>query len=85
MHFAAVQSSTLATVAYDEAGQLLQLEFCNGAVYQQSAVPAIVHQALLGAASRGRYFNQIIRGRFAPCLLSSCQPGQIPAQRRGQG
>lgn len=64
MRITTVESSTLATVAYDEAGKLLQLEFCSRAVYLYSGVPPAVHQALLDAPSRGQYFNRAIRGRF---------------------
>ena len=60
-----VESTTLATVAYDEARELLQLEFCSRAVYLYFGVSATVHQALLAAPSKGRYFNQTIRGRFS--------------------
>jgi hypothetical protein len=70
MRVATVESTTLATVAYDEARELLQLEFCSRAVYLYFGVPAAVHQALLGAPSKGRYFNQTIRGRFLFCLIS---------------
>ena len=69
MYVASVESSTLATVAYDEARQLLQLEFCSQAVYQYFSVPSAVHQALMAAPSKGRYFNQAIRGRFPYRLL----------------
>jgi len=64
MRVATVESSTLATVAYDEARELLQLGFCSHAVYQYFGVPSAVHQALLDAPSKGRYFNHAIRGRF---------------------
>jgi len=66
MRVAAVESTTLATVAYDEARELLQLEFCSRAVCLYFGVPPTVHQALVSAPSKGRYFNQMIRGRF-PC------------------
>jgi len=69
MLVAAVESSTLATVAYDEGRKLLQLGFCSRAVYQYFGVPAAVHQALLGAASKGKYFNHSIRGRFSYRLI----------------
>lgn len=65
MRVATVESSTLATVAYDERREVLQLGFCSGAVYEYSGVPATVPQALLDAPSKGRYFNDAIRGRFA--------------------
>jgi len=64
MRVATVESTTLVTVAYDESQKLLQLEFCSQAVYLYFDVPSTVHQALLGAPSKGRYFNQTIRGRF---------------------
>jgi len=70
MRVATVESTTLATVAYDEAQELLQLEFCSRAVYQYFNVPAVVHQSLLDASSRGRYFNRAIRGRFPYRLIS---------------
>ena len=69
MRVAAVESSTLATVGYDEVRQLLQLEFCSRAVYQYFSVPSAVHQALIVAPSKGRYFNQAIGGRFQYRLL----------------
>ena len=64
MRLVSVESTTLATVAYDEARELLQLEFCSRAVYLYFGVPPAVHRALLDAPSKGRYFNRAIRGRY---------------------
>ena len=64
MRIATVESATLATVGYDEAQELLQLEFGSRAVYLYFGVPAPVYEALLGAPSKGRYFNGVIRGRY---------------------
>lgn len=72
MRVATVDSTTLLTVSYDEARALLQLEFCSRAVYQYFSVPAEVHQSLLAASSKGRYFNQAIRGRFPYRLVFDC-------------
>ena len=65
MNITAVESTTLSTIAYDDARDLLQLEFCSGAIYRYFDVPAAVHADLLCAASKGIYFNRMIRGRFA--------------------
>ena len=70
MNSTAVESITLATVAYDGARERLQLEFRSRAVYQYFGVPAAVHEALLRAASKGSYFNRAIRGRFPYRLVS---------------
>jgi hypothetical protein len=64
MNVTAVESTTLATVAYDDARELLRLEFRSQTIYQYLGVPASVHQALLSSLSKGSYFNQAIRGRF---------------------
>jgi hypothetical protein len=66
MRVTTVESTTLATVGYDETQELLQLEFCSRAVYLYFGVPAAVYQALLDAPSKGGYFNGTIRGRY-PC------------------
>ena len=87
MRVTAVESTTLVTVSYDEARELLQLEFCSRAVYQYFSVPAVVHQWLLDAASKGRYFNQAIRGHFPYRLISdfgaAARLAEIPARCDG--
>jgi len=78
MHVTAVESTTLATVAYDKARGLLQLEFRSRAIYRYFGVAAAVHEALLGAPSKGSYFNRFIRGRFPYSLASNAQAGVRP-------
>jgi hypothetical protein len=57
-------SSSLAFASYWPAEQVLEVGFLSGARYRYWDVPAPVHAALLSAASKGRYFNEAIRGRF---------------------
>lgn len=64
MRVATVESTTLATVGYDETRKLLQLEFCSGAVYLYFGVPGAVRQKLLEAPWKGGYFNEALRGRY---------------------
>ena len=78
MHVTAVESTMLATVAYDRARELLQLEFRSRAIYQYFGVAAAVHEALLCAPSKGSYFNRFIRGRFPYTLASHDQGGVRP-------
>lgn len=81
MNVTAVASSTLATIAYDRTRELLQLEFNSLARYQYFGVPVAVYEGLLGASSKGNYFNQAIRGKFPYCRISS---GQAEAQEQGR-
>ncbi len=59
-----VQSSSLQTVGYDKKTKALEIEFKNGGVYQYFDVPESVYLALIGADSKGTYFQKNIRGRF---------------------
>ena len=59
-----VESSTLLSLGYDEARELLELEFCSGSVYHYFGVPSAVHDLMLTAPSKGSCFNSAIRGHF---------------------
>jgi hypothetical protein len=59
-----VQSTTLASAGHDARAAVLELQFCNGAVYQYFHVPRRVYRDLLWAQSKGGYFNHNIRGRY---------------------
>jgi lysyl-tRNA synthetase class 2 len=82
-----VESSALTLVAYDEARQLLRLEFRNRAVYHYFGVPTAVHEALLEAPSKGGYFHRFIRGRFRYGQASpgrgSLPPSSSAPERQG--
>ena len=74
MFATAVESTTLTTVAYDRAGQVLRLEFRSHAVYCYFRVPPGVYQNLIAADSKGSYFNRYIRGRFPYHKLTDDRP-----------
>jgi hypothetical protein len=59
-----VESSTLGSAGHDAQSAVLELQFRNGAIYQYFLVPPSVYLDLLGARSKGGYFNQNIRGRY---------------------
>jgi hypothetical protein len=59
-----VNSTLLASVTYDVGQSILQLEFCDGAIYRYFAVPAAIPNGLLAADSKGSYFNRKIRNCF---------------------
>lgn len=84
MNITDVASTTLATIAYDDVPRLLRVEFQSGAVYEYFGVPATVHQALLGAPSKGIFFNQAIRGQFSFVRISALGADtQLGQQRPG--
>ena len=70
-----VESTILLALAYDHAREIVRLEFHSRAIHEYYGVPAAVHEALLGAPSKGSYFNRVIRGRFPYALCASEQTG----------
>jgi KTSC domain len=61
----ALHSSWLAAAHYQDQASVLELEFCDGAVYMYFQVPRQIFAELLQAESPGRYFNAQIRKCFA--------------------
>lgn len=61
---AALDSSSLQSVGYSAEVGTMEIAFHNGSRYRYFGVPPHVHQALLGATSKGRYFNAAIRSGF---------------------
>lgn len=61
---APLDSSSLRSVGYLADAGALEITFRSGAVYRYSGVPPHIHQALLDAKSKGRYFNAAIRSNF---------------------
>jgi len=59
-----VESSNLASVGYDAAKQILEIEFNHGGIYQYFDVPQDVYDELMDADSHGRYFVHNIKDGY---------------------
>lgn len=59
-----VSSSNLASIGYDEAGQVLEVEFRHGGVYQYVGVSVAVFDEFMAADSLGRYLAKNIKPRY---------------------
>ena len=71
-----VESSVIRRVEYDEDEQALLVTFSSGLVYRYSDVSDIEYDALLGAPSKGVFFNERIKDRYPFTQVSA---------RRGRG
>ncbi len=60
-----VTSSQIHAVGYDEPTKTLTVQFKSkggpGSTYTYSGVPAEVHQGLMGAESKGKFFGERIK------------------------
>jgi len=51
-----VTSSSIASVGYDDAEQVMEIEFKTGRVYQFPMIPRDKYDALMAAPSVGKYY-----------------------------
>lgn len=65
MRRSAVDSTSIASLGYDPARRLLEVEFHSGAVYLYRDVPPRVCAEVMCAESLGRAFNELVRDRYA--------------------
>lgn len=57
-------STVISKIEYDEANELLRIEFQSGKVYYYLNVPRGVYLTLKTARSKGGYFNKYIKGNY---------------------
>lgn len=62
MHRVPVESSSIDSVGYEK--NVLEIRFRNGGLYQYFDVPEETLVMLMRAESKGRFFNEQIRGRY---------------------
>ena len=65
MNRAAVGSTTVSSIGYDEPSQTLEVEFSNGSVYQYFNVAQEVHERLMNSSSKGQFLHYEIKNAFA--------------------
>lgn len=61
-----VSSSNLKSVGYESG--ILEIEFHGSGIYQYSHVPQSVYEGLMGATSKGTFFNQYIKQGPYTCV-----------------
>ena len=59
-----VVSKVVRSMGYDPSHAVLEIEFVSGRVYRYHMVPQREWDGLLGAPSKGRYFDARIREKF---------------------
>ena len=57
-------SSVIQSFVYDKEEQRLVVRFVSGKVFTYDDVPAKIAEGFRAAASKGTYFNEVIRDRF---------------------
>ena len=58
-------SSVIRSFRYDPKDESLAIRFVSGRRYRYSAVPKAIYEEMVRSSSKGEYFNEHIRDRFA--------------------
>ena len=72
-----IDSSVIASAAYDDDRMVLEIKFRTGRVYHYRDVPRTVYDDLLSSESAGKYFNNVIRPRYDSELVYDPQRPRV--------
>jgi hypothetical protein len=64
-----IPSSALTAAGYSKRHHIMEIEFCNGAIYRYLDVPASVYQEFMGAESKAQYYDWNIKGHYRSLRL----------------
>lgn len=60
-----VQSSNIQAVGYDPATSTIQVQFMSGSTFSYAGVPQETYDGLMASASKGKFFFNEIKGKYA--------------------
>ena len=66
-------STALATAGYSKRLHVMEIEFCNGAVYRYLDVPATVYHDFMSAESKAQYYDWNIKGHYRALRLRTAK------------
>ena len=71
IHREPVSSTALSAAGYSKRLHIMEIEFCNGAVYRYLDVPGAVYREFLSAESKTQYYVRQIKGQYRSLRLRS--------------
>lgn len=60
-----VKSSNVASLGYDSAKKMVEVEFNNGDIYQYNNVPQSQYDRIMMSESIGRAIHAVLRGKYS--------------------
>ena len=64
-----IPSSALTSAGYSKRLHVMEIEFCNGAVYRYLDVPVNVYREFMSADSKAQYYDWNIKGHYRSLRL----------------
>jgi len=84
IHRKPVLSTALAAAGYNRRHRMLEIEFCNGAVYRYLEVPSVTYRKLLSAKSKARYYDSNIKGKYRSLRLRAAESRMVRFSNEAQ-
>jgi KTSC domain len=69
-----IVSRALAAAGYSKRLHILEIEFCNGAIYRYLDVPGDVYRDFLSADSKTQFYDWNIKGHYRSFRLRAAGP-----------
>ena len=69
-----VVSSNIASIGFDAARKVLSVQFASGAIFHYASVDVGLFERLRDAESKGRFFREHVKGRFAAEKMTGSCP-----------
>jgi hypothetical protein len=79
IHREPLASAALATAGYSKRLHIMEIEFCNGAIYRYLDVPVAVYRDFMSADSKAQYYDWNIKGHYRSLRLRGVE-GQMAAR-----
>ncbi len=74
-----ISSSALTAAGYSKRLHIMEVEFCNGAVYRYLDIPVEVYRHFMSAESKAQYYDWNIKGHYRALRLRAA--GEYQASR----
>ncbi|WP_312187764.1 KTSC domain-containing protein [Leclercia sp.] len=64
MNHHSVNSSRIASIAYDTRNETLEVRFRDHSAWQYQSVPVRIFNDFLSVVSKGRFYDGVVKGKF---------------------
>lgn len=64
MNHHSVNSSRIASIAYDTSNETLEVRFRDHSAWQYQSVPVRIFNDFLSVVSKGRFYDGVVKGKF---------------------
>lgn len=69
MNIVPVVSNSISAIGYDDTTLKMLIAFKNNSAYMYNGISPEIYHAFLNAPSKGKFYNQYIKGKYIPIKI----------------